>query len=140
MTAHNPMEKERATEKKQEKINQSEMSKQAAIHNNEAAHQHKVQGSTGVVHYTASGETASSSINGLPGQSTGMHQMSAMPGHGIGQPMTQVTEGTMGTHPIGVKRRGAVGNTTGGTTTHNTRVEGHAPSYGTGGGTYSSLS
>lgn len=79
----------------------------------------------------------SHSTTGAKGQSTGTQQMSALPGHGTGQPAGQVTEGTATTHPIG-KNRGADGaSATGATTAHNTHVGGGSNTgYGTG-GTYS---
>lgn len=102
------MEKEMATEKKDERIDQAEFEKQQAHQRN-----------------TATKGAHSYSTTGTTGQSTSMHQMSALPGHGTGQPAGQVAEGVVPSHPIGT------GTTTAG---HNTRVEGGAnKGYGTGG-------
>ncbi|GFP91083.1 18 kDa seed maturation protein [Phtheirospermum japonicum] len=118
MTAHDPTEKQMATERKEERIHHAELNKQEAREQNAAA---KMGVQTGGTHsYTASGVT---------GQPTGGHQMSALPGHGTGQPTGQVVEGTVKSHPIGT----ATG--TGRTTAHNTHVGGGANTgYGTGGG------
>ncbi|KAL2535119.1 Late [Abeliophyllum distichum] len=100
VTSNNPTEKEMATEKKEEKINQAELHKQDV---REASKQ--------------AGGTHSYSTTGEVGQPTGGHQMSALPGHGTGQPTGQVTEGTIKSHPIGT----ATG-TGRPTTAHNTHV------------------
>ncbi|CAI9779440.1 unnamed protein product [Fraxinus pennsylvanica] len=110
MTANNPTEKEIATDKKEEKINQAELHKQ------EVREQ--------------AGGTHSYSTTGEKGQPTGGHQMSALPGHGTGQPTGQVTESTIKSHPIGT----ATG-TGRPTTAHNTHVgAGTNKGYGKGGG------
>ncbi|EPS61795.1 hypothetical protein M569_12999, partial [Genlisea aurea] len=41
------------------------------------------------------------STTGEKGESTGLRQMSDLPGHGTGQPEARVTEGTAAAHPIG---------------------------------------
>ncbi|XP_070048001.1 late embryogenesis abundant protein 46-like [Nicotiana tomentosiformis] len=93
MTAHDPTQKEMATGKKEERINQAEMNKQATHDRNTAIHQGGGTG-TGRPHY-------SNSTTGATGHSTGSHQMSALPGHGTGEPMGQVTDGVVQSHPIG---------------------------------------
>ncbi|KAF3673185.1 DRE binding factor 1 [Capsicum annuum] len=98
-----------ATEKKEERINEAEMNKQAT---------------QGRPHY-------SNTTTGPTGHSTGLHQMSALPDHGTGEPMGQVTDGVVQSqsHPI----RTATG-TQRASTAHNTRVGGGInQGYGTGG-------
>ncbi|KAI3474538.1 hypothetical protein Pfo_029453 [Paulownia fortunei] len=119
MTAHNPTEKEMATERKEERVHHAELNKQEAREQNAAARQASRTG--GSYSYTATGVT---------GQPTGGHQMSALPGHGTGEPTGQVTEGIIKSHPIGT----ATG-TGRPTTAHNTHVGGGTnQGYGTGGG------
>ncbi|KAJ1403337.1 Late embryogenesis abundant protein [Sesbania bispinosa] len=130
MTARDPLQKEMATQKKEARINQAELDKQAAREHNAATK----QATTGQGHYnTGTGTgTATYSTTGEYGQPMGAHQTSAMPGHGTGQPMGNVTEGVVGSHPIGTNR-----GTTGTATAHNTRVGGNTNSSGYGtGGTY----
>lgn len=50
---------------------------------------------------TAGDSYSYSATTGQKGQSTGSHQMSALPGHGTGEPAGQVVEGTAKSHPIG---------------------------------------
>ncbi|XP_051138735.1 late embryogenesis abundant protein 46-like [Andrographis paniculata] len=116
MAAHNPTEKEMATEKKQDRIQQAEQHKQEAREHNAAAKQAASHSST------ATGQT---------GHHTGAHQMSAMPGHGSGAPAAQVTEGVVKSHPIGTN----TGTAARPTTAQNTHVGGSntASGYGTGG-------
>lgn len=130
MTARDPVQKEMATEKKQAKINQAELDKQAAREHNTAAKQSATAGHMGTGTGTGS---ATYSTTGTYGQPMGAHQTSALPGHGTGQPTGHVTEGVVGSHPIGTNR-----GTDGTATAHNTRVGGNpnASAYGTG-GTYS---
>ncbi|KAK4485371.1 hypothetical protein RD792_008013 [Penstemon davidsonii] len=117
MTASNPTEKEMATDRKEERIHHAELSKQEVREHNAAAKQG-----------AHTGGTHSYSTTGQTGQATGIHQMSALPGHGTGEPMGHVTEGTIKSHPIGT----ATG--TGRTTAHNTHVGGGGNAgYGTGG-------
>ncbi|OIT03381.1 PREDICTED: 18 kDa seed maturation protein-like [Nicotiana attenuata] len=121
MTADNPTEKEIATEKKEERINEAEMNKQETRDKNAAARQG----------YSTTGteKTHSYSTTGATGHPTGAHQMSALPGHGSGQPAGQVVEGVVKSHPIGT----ATG-TQRSSTAHNTHVGGGVNSgYGTGG-------
>lgn len=121
MTAHDPTQKEMATGKKEERINQAEMNKQATHDRNTAIHQGGGTG-TGRPHY-------SNSTTGATGHSTGSHQMSALPGHGTGEPMGQVTDGVVQSHPIGT----ATG-TQRASAAHNTHVGGGVnQGYGTGG-------
>ncbi|KAL6522403.1 hypothetical protein OROMI_031675 [Orobanche minor] len=118
VTAHNPTEKEMATERKEERVHNAELNKLEEREHNAAARQ---AGRAGGSHSYAT--------TGVTGQPTGGHQMSALPGYGTGQPTGQVTEGTVKSHPIGT----ATG--TGRTTAHNTHVGGGANTgYGTGGG------
>ncbi|PIA42804.1 hypothetical protein AQUCO_02000329v1 [Aquilegia coerulea] len=92
MTAHDPLEKEIATQRKEDKINQAEINKQQTRQHNAAAH--NMGGATGGTVGGLHGTTT--------GHSTGTHQMSAVPGHGTGAPAGgHVTEGTVGTHPTG---------------------------------------
>ncbi|MCE3214936.1 hypothetical protein HAX54_000312 [Datura stramonium] len=104
MTANNPTEKEMATEKKEERVNEAEMKKQEAP-----------QGYS----TTGTGKTHSYSTTGATGHPTGAHQMSALPGHGSGQPAGPVVEGVVPSHPIGT----ATG-TQRPSAAHNTRVGG----------------
>lgn len=79
----------------------------------------------------AGGSYSYSATTGQEGQTTGAHQMSALPGHGKGEPAGHVVEGTATAHPIG-KATGAPGRNT---TAQNTHVGGAAnQTYGTGGG------
>jgi hypothetical protein len=112
MTARDPVQKEMATHKKDAKMNQAELDKLAAREQNAAVKQ------------------STTATAGLP---TGAHEMSALPGHGTGQPTGHVTEGVVGSHPIGINR-----GTDGTATAHNNRVGGNtnATGYSTG-GTYS---
>lgn len=124
MQAHDPTEKEIAREKKEQRKAEAELNKLEAREHNAAVSQAAKTG------YSTTGTgTATYSTTGTTGQPTGAHQMYALPGDGTGQPTGQVTEGTVGAHPIGTNTR------TGRTTAHNTRVEGTggAPGYGTGG-------
>uniref|UniRef100_A0A7N0T1T8 Seed maturation protein LEA 4 n=1 Tax=Kalanchoe fedtschenkoi TaxID=63787 RepID=A0A7N0T1T8_KALFE len=107
MSAHDPIEKGMATERKEERIHQAEMNKQQAREHNAAATGH---GTTGV---PGTGGTFSHSATGTHGHPTGTHQMSAMPGHGTGHTLGgHVVEG----QPIGT----AAG--TGGTTAPHTQA------------------
>ena len=130
--AHDPMQKEMATQKKEERIRQAELEKQEARQHNAAAKQAGGNGgytATGTATYTASG-THTYSTTGEHGKPTGASQMSALPGHGTGQPAGQVIDGRAEAHPVGTNPG------VGGSTSHNTRVEGNPHGYGTG-GTYS---
>ncbi|CAI9097439.1 OLC1v1033869C1 [Oldenlandia corymbosa var. corymbosa] len=144
MTAHNPTEKEMATERKEEKINQAEWNKREAMEHNAAAKHANTHTVGGNPHtYTATGQpghTAAAgaggphtySTTGKHGHPTGTHQMSALPGHGTGEPAGNVVEGVIKSHPIGT----ATG-TTRPSAAHNTHVgPGTNQGYGTG-GTYS---
>jgi len=123
MTARDPVQKELATQKKESKINQAELDKQAARQHNAAASEYN----------SAAKQASTYSTTGEHGHPTGFHQTSAMPGHGTGQPTGHVTEGVVGSHPVGTNRG------PGGTATaHNTRAGGNPNDYGYGtGGTYS---
>lgn len=121
MTAHDPIEKEMATEKKEERRMQAELDKQAAKQATSAA------GGPGYGYTTA--DSYSHSTTGMHGHPTGGQQMSALAGHGTGQPAGQMTEGMVGSHPIGDNAG------TGYNPVHNARVGdgGGATGYGTGG-------
>ncbi|XP_009376127.2 18 kDa seed maturation protein-like [Pyrus x bretschneideri] len=126
MKCSDPIEKDVAAGKKEERIVDAEINKRNAMEQNAAARRDEA-GATG---YTATGAgtgTHTYSTTGATGQPTGTHQMSALPGHGTGQPAGQVTEGAVGAHPVGINTG------TGRTTAHNTRVGGNVPNYGTGG-------
>lgn len=130
MTARDPVQKEMATQKKEAKLNEAELEKQAAREHNAAT---KISATAGHMGTGTGTGSATYSTTGNYGQPTGAHQMSAMPGHGTGQPTGHVVEGVVGSHPVGTNRgpdRTA--------TAHNTRVGGNtnASGYGTG-GTYS---
>ncbi|WRX25401.1 Late embryogenesis abundant protein [Theobroma cacao] len=128
LTAHDPVQKEMATQKKEERIHQAELDKQEArLHNAVAKQASREDGytATGTHTYTATGTHVFDDWD--RGQPTGARQMSAFPGHGTGQPTVQVDVGRAEAHPIGIKT-GA-----GGSKTHNTRVEGDPHGYGTGG-------
>ncbi|CAH9068496.1 unnamed protein product [Cuscuta epithymum] len=96
MTAHDPLEKEMATQKKEERINQAELEKR------EKLMAHKAEATTGV----AAGKSYSYSTTGAAGHPTGAHQMSAMPGHGTGAPVGEVIEGVVESRPIGTAMPG----------------------------------
>ncbi|CAH9117841.1 unnamed protein product [Cuscuta europaea] len=95
MTAHDPLEKEMATQKKEERINQVELEKR------EKLMAHKAEAATG-----GAGKSYSYSATGAAGHPTGAHQMSAMPGHSTGAPVGEVVEGVVESHPIGTAMAG----------------------------------
>ncbi|XP_058740439.1 18 kDa seed maturation protein-like [Vicia villosa] len=102
MSARDPVQKEVATQKKEAKMNQAELDKQMTREHNAATGNH--------------------------GHHTGSHEISAIPGHHT----DHVTEGVVGSHPIGINR-----GTNGTATAHNTRVGGNPNATGyTTGGTY----
>ncbi|MED6197296.1 hypothetical protein PIB30_055354 [Stylosanthes scabra] len=131
MTARDPLQKEMATHKKEHKINQAEMEKQAAYDHNAANKEAGRAQNIGQGHHG----TSTYSITGQHGHPTGGHQMSALPGHGTGHPTGQVIEGVVGSHPIGTNTGTTQTTTT--TTARNPRAgvnpndPGHG--YGTGG-------
>ncbi|OMO59954.1 Late embryogenesis abundant protein [Corchorus olitorius] len=103
-TAHDPVQKDMATQKKEDRIRQAELEKQEACENNAAARQGGGDGgftAKGSGGHMASG-THTYSTTGQMGWPTGAQQMSALPGHGTGQPTAQVDEGRAQAHPIGV--------------------------------------
>lgn len=128
VTAHDPLAKEIAEEKKQAKIHEAELQKQEARQHNAAVRQSATAAATHGTHPTTH-PTATYSTTGAHGYTTGTQQMSALPGHGTGQPTGGVTEGVVGAHPIGTQT--GTGRTA---TAHNPRVGG-ATGYGTGTGT-----
>lgn len=121
MMAHDPLEKDMATQEKEARINQAERNKQEAKELNAANKQATAATGTGIGAH-------SYSTTGVTGQPTGTHQMSAVPGHGTRHPTGQVVEGMVRSHPIGTNT--GTGNTT---AAHNTRVGGGATDCGTGG-------
>ncbi|CAI0403732.1 unnamed protein product [Linum tenue] len=142
-SAHDPVQKEMAREKKEQRVAEAEAMKHSTKAHNAAAkqgeqltggHGNYSTGGTGGTGYGTIGDYGttgaySHSATGQPGYPTGTHQMSAMPGHGTGQPIGgHVDEGVARSHPSGLP-----GEQTG----HNTRVggtgTGHLPGYGTGG-------
>lgn len=122
MQAHSPMEKAAATEKKEERLTQAEINKLDAMKQNAAARHNSPQVGGSNPGFTAA--TAS--------PASGVQQMSAMPGHGTGQPTGgYVAEGVVESHPIGLD------SGTGQTMAHNTRAGGNPPGpYHSTGGTY----
>ncbi|KAK1420754.1 hypothetical protein QVD17_22601 [Tagetes erecta] len=118
LTAHNPTEKEIATEKKEAKINQAEYEKQVAREQN-ATQRQATEDTCGTHSYSTTGAT---------GHPMGSHQMSALPGHGTGEPAGHVVEGVVRSHPIGTDT--GTGTTLAG---HNTKTGGGAGGYTTGG-------
>lgn len=100
MSAQDEMQKEMATQKKEERIHEAERQKQEVYESNAAARQASY----------STGEPHSYSTTGESGQHTGMHQMSALPGHGTGEPTGHVTEGVVGSHPIGTQRSSTADN------------------------------
>ena len=130
MTARDPLQKEMATQKKEDRINRAELQKQAAREHNTAAKEAATAGYSGQGQYGTGPTTgtATYSTTGEYGQPTGTH--------GTGQPTGQVTEGVVGSHPIGTNT--GTGRRT--TTAHNTRAGANPndPGYGYGtGGSYS---
>ncbi|CAI0402828.1 unnamed protein product [Linum tenue] len=116
-SAHDPVQKEMAREKKEQRVAEAEAMKHSTKAHNAAAKQgEQLTGGHGNYSTGGTGGTDSHSATGQPGYPTGTHQMSAMPGHGTGQP---------------------IGGLPGEQTGHNTRVggtgTGHLPGYGTGG-------
>ncbi|XP_058073410.1 18 kDa seed maturation protein-like [Magnolia sinica] len=107
-TSHDPLEKQMAEERKEEKITQAEINKLQAKEQNAAAKESARAGQTGTVT---------------------LHPTAALPGHGTGQPHGQVTSGVVGSHPTAT-------NTGTGTTTARNPLAGGTDQtgYGTGGG------
>lgn len=110
MSARDPMQKQMATEKKEERINHAEMGKQEAREHNAATKMSANAGHvTGGQQYTASGpatETAAAgySTSGTYGSGQQLatdHNMSTMPahGHGIGYGLGREKD-MLGSHPI----------------------------------------
>lgn len=148
MSARDPVQKEAATQKKEAKMNQAELDKQMAREHNAAVKESTTAAQMGQAHHNTGTGTTTTGNHGQPmgghhstgtgtgigtysttgnyGQTTGAHEMSAVPGHHT----DHVTEGVVGSHPIGTHR-----GTDGTTTAHNTRVGGNpnATGYTTGG-------
>ena len=101
ITARDPLQKELATEKKEERKTQAESERQQARQHNTAAKQ--MESTPAGVH---TGYTTTTGAGGTTaGHKTGTHHMSAMPGHRTGQgQLGQVThEGVVEeSHPIGI--------------------------------------
>lgn len=121
MSASDETEKQMAAQKREERIQEAERNKQEIYDQNAAARQASY--GTGAPHsYSTTGEA---------GQPMGTHQMSALPGHGTGEPKGQVVEGVAESHPIGT----ATG-TQRSSTAHNTHVAGDANRGHSTGGAY----
>lgn len=90
MRAHDEYDKALATEKKEERITEAELRKQQVMTHNAAEKEAKTA-------------TATGTRTGTGTAGTGLHPMSAMPGHGTGEPTGGfVEEGTaIGSHPVG---------------------------------------
>ena len=101
ITDRDPLQKELATEKKEERKTQAESERQQARQHNTAAKQ--MESTPAGVH---TGYTTTTGAGGTTaGHKTGTHHMSAMPGHRTGQgQLGQVThEGVVEeSHPIGI--------------------------------------
>ncbi|XP_021770377.1 11 kDa late embryogenesis abundant protein-like [Chenopodium quinoa] len=131
MKANDEYDKALATERKQERLTEAELHKQQAMSHNAAEKDAKTAaaGNTGIRTGTGTGLFGSSdgtnttittttgshthSTTGTTGLPTGTHQMSAMPGHGTGEPAGGfVEQGTnaIGAHPIGRGARTAATN------------------------------
>lgn len=120
MSASDLMQKDMATEKKEERINQAEMEKQEAREHNAAAKESATGG------HVTEGKTATTG----PGAKTATHhpaamganQMPAMHGHGYGSGLglthELLTEDVMGSHPTGTNTG------MGSTAAHNVHVVG----------------
>ncbi|XP_071720107.1 11 kDa late embryogenesis abundant protein-like [Rutidosis leptorrhynchoides] len=117
LTAHDPTQKEVATDKKEARINEAEYEKQVAREQNATQRQ-----------ATEANKTHSYSTTGATGHPMGSHQMSALPGHGTGEPAGNVVEGIVKSHPIGTDT--GMGTTLAG---HNLKSGGGASGYTTGG-------
>jgi len=127
MSANEPMQKEMATEKKEERIHQAEMEKQeardhnakmsasAAGHVTEGEHPHTT---TGPASQTATGYSTIGDYGS--GQPLATDHSSTIPGHGHGN-----EEVVMGSHPI--ETNTGVGGTT---KAHSVRVHGTSPGSG----------
>lgn len=117
MSARDPMEKEIATEKKEERINQAEMEKQEAREYNAAV---KMYHMTGPTTETASGYSTIGDYG--TGQPMATDNVSTIPGIGLG-----LGADVMGSHPIDETNMGM------GTTTeaHVVHVDGAVPGSGT---------
>jgi len=87
MTTRDPVQKEMATPKKEARINQAELDKEATRQHNATAKQ-----------------TSTYSTTGEHGHPTGFNQTSAMPSHKTRQPPCNMTEGVVGSHPLGTNR------------------------------------
>ncbi|KAK9664595.1 hypothetical protein RND81_14G054400 [Saponaria officinalis] len=98
MRAHDDYEKGLAEQRKEERITEAELRKQTAQVRN--LDEKEARTGTGIGGGT---QTHSYSTTGVPGTGTGAHQMSAMSGHGTGQPAGgHFVEGTeVGSHPLG---------------------------------------
>ncbi|XP_054804324.1 18 kDa seed maturation protein [Prosopis cineraria] len=88
MTAHDPTEKEMATERKEERMRQAELDKREARGHNVASKQAATvaPGGHGGNYTTGTGTGAGTTATGAYGHPMAGQQMSAMPGHGTGQP------------------------------------------------------
>ncbi|CAL0308905.1 unnamed protein product [Lupinus luteus] len=94
MTAHDPIQKDMATHRKEERLNQAELEKQEALHHNSAVKESATAGHSVAGQHTATGAAGTrSSTNyttGEHGQPMGANQMSKMPNqHGLGYGLGQ---------------------------------------------------
>ncbi|KAL0428609.1 UNVERIFIED_CONTAM: seed maturation protein [Sesamum latifolium] len=87
MTADSPQEKKRQLQQRQTDSTTQTSRNKTPFEQNAAAKE--------------AGGSYSHSTTGDEGKPTGGHQMSALPGHGSGEPAGQVVEGTIKSHPIG---------------------------------------
>ncbi|KAE9615988.1 hypothetical protein Lal_00017569 [Lupinus albus] len=93
MYAHDPIEKDMATHRKEERLNQAELEKQETLHHNSAVKESATTGHTVAGQHTATGPIGTrSSTNyttGEHGQPMGANQMSKMPNQGLGYELGQ---------------------------------------------------
>lgn len=121
MSAHDPMQKDMATEKKVDRINHAEMEKQEAREHNAAAKQSTKAGHVTDAQYTTTAtdqNVAAYSTTGGHGvgHPMGFNQMSTTHEHGVGHPMApnqmstthghglgneELSADLVGSHPIG---------------------------------------
>lgn len=112
MSAHDPMQKDMATEKKVDRINHAEMEKQEAREHNAAAKQSAKAGHVTEAQYNNTTGTGPATENvaaysttggghgvGHPMGVGGTNQMSTTHGHGLGN--EELSADMVGSHPIG---------------------------------------
>ncbi|OIW17520.1 hypothetical protein TanjilG_22632 [Lupinus angustifolius] len=126
MTAHDPIEKDMATHRKEERFNQAELEKQEVLHHNSAVKESATAGHTVAGQHTATGtagtRSSSNYTTGEHGQPMGPNQHGL--GYGLGQ---SVMAGHMeGQHTA----TGPAGNRS--PTNYTTGGHGHGHGYGLG--------